>query len=68
VISPVRKYRFRVYTRWGQLLFDTVDPARGWNGYFKGRLCDEGVYIYKVEGVFETGQSFSKMGDITLLR
>jgi PKD repeat protein len=68
VLSPTRKYRLMIFNRWGQLLFETTSPTRGWNGYFKGRLCDEGVYIYKIEGVFETGQSFSKMGDITLLR
>ncbi len=68
VLSPTRKYYFCVVNRWGQLLFETTDPNTGWNGYFKGRLCDEGVYIYKIEGVFETGQSFSKMGDILLIR
>ena len=68
VLSPTRKYHFAIFNRWGQLLYETSDPTRGWNGYFKGRLCDEGVYIYKIEGVFETGQSFSKMGDVTLMR
>jgi len=68
VLTPVRKYHFMIYSRTGQLLFETTDPDRGWNGYFRGRLCDEGVYVFKIEGVFETGQSFTKMGDITLLR
>ena len=68
VLTPVRKYHFVVYSRAGQLLFETNDPNRGWNGYFRGRLCDEGVYVYKIQGVYETGQSFQMMGDITLLR
>ena len=68
VLSPVRKYHFVVYSRVGQLLFETSNPQRGWNGYFKGRLCDEGVYTYKIEGVYETGQAFFKMGDVTILR
>ena len=68
VLTPVRKYKFMVFSRTGQLLFETTEQNRGWNGYFRGRLCDEGVYIFKIEGVFETGQSFTKMGDITLLR
>jgi PKD repeat protein len=68
VLSPVRKYHFVIYSRVGQLLFETKDPGRGWNGYYKGRLCDEGVYTYKVEGVYETGQAFQKMGDVTILR
>jgi PKD repeat protein len=68
VLSPTRKYRLTIFSRWGQKLYETTDPNMGWNGYYRGRLCDEGVYVYKIEGVFETGQSFSKVGDILLLR
>ena len=68
VASPVIKYRFMVFSRVGQLLYETTDQNRGWTGYFRGRLCDEGVYIYQIEGVFETGQSFNRVGDILLLR
>jgi hypothetical protein len=68
VLSPVDKYLFVIYNRAGQKIFETDQPTRGWNGYFRGRLCDEGAYFYKVEGVFTTGQSFYKMGDITLIR
>ena len=68
VLSPVRKYHLVIYSRVGQLLFETNDPKRGWNGYYKGRLCDEGVYTYRIEGVYETGQTFNKMGDVTILR
>ena len=67
-LSPVREYRFRIFHRWGQLLFETTDPNEGWNGYFRGQICSEGVYIYRIEGVFETGQSFMKLGNVTLLR
>ena len=68
VASPVTQYRFTIYSRWGQKLYETNDPDRGWTGYFRGRLCDEDVYIYEIKGVFETGQSFMKFGDILLLR
>jgi PKD repeat protein len=67
-MSPVRKYSFMIFTRWGQKIFETNDPTEGWNGYFRGRLCDEDVYQYKIEGVFETGQSFMRMGNVALLR
>ena len=68
VISSVSKYLFVVYNRWGQKLFETTDFTRGWNGYFNGNLCPEGIYYYRIEGTFENGQSFSKIGDITLIR
>ena len=68
VLSPTEKYSMTIYSRTGQLVYKTDDPNKGWNGYFRGSLCEEGVYVYVVEGVFTTGRSFKKMGDVVLLR
>ncbi|MDR1865467.1 MAG: gliding motility-associated C-terminal domain-containing protein [Bacteroidales bacterium] len=68
VLRPTREYHLSVYNRWGQLIFETDDPERGWTGYFQGKPCDEGVYIYKAKGVFETGRSFSTIGNVLLIR
>ena len=50
----------------GQLLFQTNDRKKGWNGYFNGQLCKEGVYFYTIQGTFQSGQTFSKTGFVTL--
>ena len=68
VLSPTKKYSMMIFTHWGQLIYHTTDPNKGWNGYFNGRLCSEDVYFYRLEGVFETGQSFLKIGDVILFR
>jgi len=68
VLTPTRKYNLMIFTRWGQLIYQSTDPNRGWNGYFKGNLCEEGVYMYRVEGIYETGQPFTKVGNVLLLR
>ena len=66
-VTGARKYEFGIFNRAGVKVFGTTDPDRGWNGYFEGRLC-EGVFFYVIEGEFETGQSFKKIGDVTLLK
>jgi PKD repeat protein len=68
VMQPTREYHLAVYNRWGQLIYQTNDPTRGWNGYFKGQMCAEGVYVYRIWGTFENGESFQKRGDILLMR
>jgi len=68
LMSPVRKYSMTIVSRWGQIVYQTTDPTRGWNGYFRGRLCDEGLYYYRIEGIYENGQPFMKIGDVVLLR
>jgi gliding motility-associated-like protein len=68
VMAPTRTYRMTIFNRWGILLYETTDPAKGWNGYYKGNLCGEDIYMYRIEGVFETGKPFFRSGDIMLHR
>lgn len=66
--SGVSEYQFKIFSRIGLLVFESNDINIGWDGYFKGQLCDPGVYIWKVRGEFLNGESFTKMGDVTLLK
>jgi gliding motility-associated-like protein len=62
------KMDFKIFNRWGQLVFRSTDPLQGWDGYFQGRLQPMDVYGYTLEIETYDGQGFSKKGDITLLR
>ena len=68
VTSGVSEYQMRVFSKRGILIFETNDINIGWDGYNKGQLCDPGVYVWKVRGTFRNGESFVRMGDITLLK
>lgn len=59
---------FRIYNRWGQLVFQTNDPNQGWDGTFKGIQQAMDVYAYTVEAQFFDGSKTSLKGDITLIR
>lgn len=59
---------FRVFNRWGQIVFDTNDPGLYWDGTFKGVLLNPGVYMYYMDVECINGQRTIKKGDITLLR
>ncbi len=64
----VEEYKMQIYTRWGELIFESHDIKTGWNGYFNGRICSQGVYIWKVTCRFSTGEVKVYTGDVTLLR
>jgi gliding motility-associated-like protein len=59
---------FRVFNRWGQLLFSTAHVNVGWDGTFKGQLQSQDVYYYTVKIVFIDGSTKFFKGDMTLLR
>lgn len=59
---------FRVYNRWGQLVFQTIEPGKGWDGRFSGKLQDGGAYVWMVQGKDYTGKTITKKGTAVLLR
>jgi PKD repeat protein len=63
----VISYKLEIYNRWGALIYTSEDVNRGWDGYFQGRLSQQGVYVWKCEGAFSNGKTFSMVGDVTLL-
>ena len=71
----VKKINYvRVYDRWGELLFanqnlaPTSDPSQGWDGTFRGKPVQQGVYLYISEIEFEDGAKLLYRGDVTVAR
>lgn len=64
---------FRVYNRWGQVLFERTDAtvndnANGWDGTHNGVQLPPDVYIYIVEAFCENGELLKLKGDVTIIR
>lgn len=59
---------FRIFNRWGNMIFETTDMEKGWDGTYKGVPQPLGVYVYMYEGVTNTGKVFKKQGNVSLLR
>jgi gliding motility-associated-like protein len=66
--GPQTVDRVRIYNRWGELLYETDDPEVHWNGVFRGKLLDPGVYVYYLEGLCEDDKTFLHVGNVTLVR
>ena len=63
----VIEFRLEIFNRWGELIFESFDIKKGWDGYFKGRLCQQGVYVWKAYVKLNNGKVFNKSGSVTLL-
>lgn len=55
-------YSFKVFSRAGQLLFETTDPDKGWDGTYKGEFCPVGSYVYKISFIDSDGMEQNKGG------
>lgn len=59
---------FVIYSRWGEKIFETVQQEIGWNGTFKQKECQTGVYDYYFKGKCKDGDELELKGNITLIR
>jgi gliding motility-associated-like protein len=64
----VKEFEMLIFNRWGELVFESHDLAYGWNGYYRGQLCQQDVYVYKLRIEYTDGIVATRMGDITLMR
>jgi gliding motility-associated-like protein len=64
----VDKMLFRIYNRWGELVFESNDVSIGWDGIYKGREQPMDAYGYTLDATLVSGQKVKKSGSITLVR
>ena len=68
LMRGVAEFKMQVFDRWGEMLFETNNAETGWDGYYKGRLCQQDVYVYKITAKYANGDLVTKVGDIHLIR
>jgi PKD repeat protein len=72
VFHPVWKgvvdYHLQIFNRRGELVFESKDLHRGWDGYILDQLATPGVYIWKARGTFSNGKPFVRFGNVTLIK
>jgi gliding motility-associated-like protein len=59
---------FRVYNRWGQLIFSTSEQNKGWDGSYRSNPQAAGTYVWIAEGVTYDNRKISKKGTVVLIR
>ncbi len=60
--------QFRVYNRWGQLVYNNTNPSQGWDGNVNGRPAPSDVYVYTIMLRFPNGREVTESGNVTLIR
>ena len=67
--NPILDYKFEIFNRWGEQVFESNDLNLGWDGTYKGEPCQDGHYVYKVRALALDGvTAFNLEGVFVLLR
>ncbi len=68
-ISAIEFLEFKIFNRWGEMVYSTNDHQFTWDGIYKGQPVEPGAYIYTMKVVFINGYSRNDYkGSITILR
>ncbi len=59
---------FKVFNRFGELMFSTTEKEKGWNGVHKGKPQDSGTFVWMAQGVTYKGKLKTKKGYVVLIR
>jgi gliding motility-associated-like protein len=61
-------YHLKIYTRWGELVFESKDIHNSWDGTINGKPAVADVYVYIAEGTGRHNQHITLKGNVTLLK
>ena len=65
----IKKFNyFIIYNRYGQLVFNTTDPALGWNGSFKNEFFNTSAFVWAVNGIDFLNHVIMRKGTVLLIR
>jgi gliding motility-associated-like protein len=61
-------YKFRIFDRWGKIIFESSSPGRGWDGSAKGVHLPPGVFAWDLNMKNRAGNPFFRKGTVMLVR
>ncbi len=66
--AVIKEMVFRIYDRWGEMVFEGLNRADGWDGTFRGKALDPDVYDYYLKVICIDDTETIIKGNVTLLR
>ena len=64
----IKDFSLLIFNRWGELIFESNDILKGWNGEYKGVPAPMGTYVYIVKFTGAEGAYELRTGKVDLIR
>jgi gliding motility-associated-like protein len=66
--NGIARIDFRIYNRWGEEVFATTDPTKGWDGQLRGSPSQSGSYFYTLKVRLSNDTPLTLTGEVILVR
>lgn len=67
VFEDPSDYHFMIFSRWGEIIFETKNTENGWDGKARNGEIMEGVFVYSIHFKARNGLIYKKRGTVTIL-
>jgi gliding motility-associated-like protein len=64
----ISRMEFRVYSRWGEVVFESSSPSLGWDGQLRGSAAPSGSYYYTLMATIGGATKVERVGEVVLIR
>lgn len=64
----IASFNMLIFDRWGELIFESDDIKKGWDGTVNGTPAQVGTYVWKIHYTDTQGNAFDKIGHVNLIR
>jgi len=64
----INEYLLQVYSRWGELIYESKNLEDQWDGKFNGELVPAGTYVYTINYKSMLNRDYNKKGSVTVVR
>ncbi len=64
----IRFMSIRIFDRWGNMVYGSMDPEQCWDGLHNGEPLNAGVFMYQLQATLTTDEVVERQGNITLIR
>ncbi|MBK6378485.1 MAG: gliding motility-associated C-terminal domain-containing protein [Chitinophagaceae bacterium] len=66
--TALQFFSLQIYNKWGQLIFNSNDVTKKWDGTFKGKNMPNGTYVWMLNYTNIRGRKFYEQGTVMLIR
>lgn len=64
----IKNFTVIIYDRWGEKVYESNNANFCWDGIFKNRPLDAGVFVYYIKALSTNGEPILKKGNISLIK
>jgi gliding motility-associated-like protein len=63
----IRSFNITIYTKWGEVLFESNNINKCWDGFYMGKKVKQDKYLYQIDLIGEDNLPFSKTGLLNVI-